>query len=365
MRFEKKIDAARVSCKHGSILGGNRPFLLFRDARDPEPPGILIDVERRFPTTSASSPAASRRSAPISAKSTVSPMRWVFRISMRQRGRTRFSPGLCQPRKTGLWQMDALRRAGAVNWRSGEGKRRSTSIRMPGGPDRAASRTAGTDGSRRDRPCFAAYARGVNFFSRTHRGRLPLEFTLLNTSLARGGARFDSGRIADVPDTHDQLARRNHEADNGGKKAIATKSIFCSGRGEVARSSPDRTHGSFPARAAVRGNPSSPTILISNFRFRPPGTWSTSPRPGLTLRGIFAGRTGSNYRAQRPHRWASPDLHFDGRIYISEQINSQNGPVFVRGQPEQARLERGPSELRAQPSSSTRGSQAWTLVPER
>src|SRR6185295_1065642 len=79
-----------------------------------------------------------------------------------------------------LWQMDSLRRLAAgelaevVGVAALESDREARNLRL---------RRLAEDGQRAmpasDRAAMAAYARGVNAFIETHRGNLPLEFTLL------------------------------------------------------------------------------------------------------------------------------------------------------------------------------------------
>ena len=80
-----------------------------------------------------------------------------------------------------LWQMDALRRraAGALAELVGPAALPSDQEARRLGLERIAiaqNRAARPE----ERAAMAAFARGVNFFIGTHRGRLPLEFTLLN-----------------------------------------------------------------------------------------------------------------------------------------------------------------------------------------
>ncbi|HEV2688430.1 MAG TPA: penicillin acylase family protein, partial [Bryobacteraceae bacterium] len=79
-----------------------------------------------------------------------------------------------------LWQMDALRRLAAgelsevVGRAALEVDREARRLRMRRLAE-GHSRTVPPD----DRAMLAAYARGVNYFIETHRGKLPLEFTIL------------------------------------------------------------------------------------------------------------------------------------------------------------------------------------------
>ncbi len=107
-----------------------------------------------------------------------------------------------------MWQMDALRRLAAgelaevVGRQALESDQEARRLRLAriAEEDEQSMPTA-------DRAILAAYARGVNYYLETHRGRLPggVHAAQLR-SAAVAHARFDSGRAAHVPHAHDQLA---------------------------------------------------------------------------------------------------------------------------------------------------------------
>src|SRR5580700_1469982 len=80
-----------------------------------------------------------------------------------------------------LWQMDALRRlaggelAEVVGKQALETDEESRRLRLGRIAEESEQSMPAAD-----RATLAAYARGVNYFLETHRGRLPIEFTLLN-----------------------------------------------------------------------------------------------------------------------------------------------------------------------------------------
>ena len=81
-----------------------------------------------------------------------------------------------------MWQMDALRRLAAGELAEVVGKTALESDREARAPAPGPHRRTSREELCR-RPIAAAldaYARGVNFYLETHRGRLAVEFTLLN-----------------------------------------------------------------------------------------------------------------------------------------------------------------------------------------
>ena len=103
-----------------------------------------------------------------------------------------------------MWQMDALRRLAAgelaevVGKQALESDQEARRLRLGRIAEEAEQTMPAAD-----RAMLAAYARGVNYFLETHRGRLPLEFTLLNyRSPPVERARFRPRRLADVSHAH-------------------------------------------------------------------------------------------------------------------------------------------------------------------
>ena len=119
-----------------------------------------------------------------------------------------------------MWQMDALRRLAAGELAEVVGPsalnqdRESRRLRL----SRIAEAQAKTL-TPETKAIFAAYARGVNYYLETHRGRLPLEFTLLNYS-PRPWRIEDTllAALADVSHAHHVLARRNPQAAHARKR---------------------------------------------------------------------------------------------------------------------------------------------------
>jgi len=79
-----------------------------------------------------------------------------------------------------LWQMDALRRLAAGELSEVVGK---SALELDRDARRLRMRRTAEEHTRtlpeKDRAVLAAFARGVNYFIETHRGQLPMEFTLL------------------------------------------------------------------------------------------------------------------------------------------------------------------------------------------
>ena len=112
-----------------------------------------------------------------------------------------------------MWQMDALRRRAAgdlceiVGAAALELDEESRRLRMRRIAEEAVM-TLPAD----DRAAFAAYARGVNAYIDSHRGRLPVEFTLLGYDpLPWSVVDSDSHRTLHVPRSDDVVSGRSAE----------------------------------------------------------------------------------------------------------------------------------------------------------
>ncbi len=241
-----------------------------------------------------------------------------------------------------MWQMDALRRLAAGELAEVVGKqaldsdqeaRRMRLGRVAGEQERTLPAA--------DRAVFAAYARGVNFYLQTHRGRLPIEFTLLN---------------------YDPRPWRVRDSVLAGLQMYRT--LTASWRNEILKShmldQGDRAKVDFlfPVRAGGELQPGSNAWAISGARtvtgkpilandphleFSMPSTWHMVHlrAPGLdvagvSLPGLPAVIIGHNDRIA----WGVTNLQFDVEDLYREQIDMQSGRYVFRGQVEQARLER-------------------------
>ncbi len=241
-----------------------------------------------------------------------------------------------------MWQMDALRRLAAgelseVVGKSGlESDQEARRLRLAQIADDS-ERTL----PEADRAVLAAYARGVNYYLETHRGRLPLEFTLLN---------------------YDPRPWRIRDSILAGLQMYRT--LTTSWREEIEklhmRERGDRAMVDylFPARTGVDPQPGSNAWAISGERsatgkpilandphldFGIPATWYMVHlrAPGLnvtgvTLPGVPAVIIGHNENIA----WGITNLGFDVQDLYRENIDPQTGRYVFRGHVEQARLER-------------------------
>jgi penicillin amidase len=242
-----------------------------------------------------------------------------------------------------IWQMDALRRLAAgelaeVLGRSlletDEEARRMRLARIAEEQERIMPAA--------DRAVFAAYARGVNFYLETHRGRLPLEFTLLN---------------------YDPRPWKVRDSILAGLEMY--RSLTASWRDEITklhmleRGDRDKVNFLFPLRSGSEPQPGSNAWAVSGTRsatgrailandphldFSIPSPWYMvhllAPgldAAGVSLPGVPAVIIGHNDRIA----WGATNLQFDVQDLYHENIDLQSGRYIFRGRLEQARLERG------------------------
>jgi penicillin amidase len=242
-----------------------------------------------------------------------------------------------------LWQMDALRRLAAGELAEVAGARALESDlearRM--GLGRLADRQAAAipAGERR---WLAAYARGVNFFLDTHRGRLPVEFALL-------GYDPRPWRIADSV----LVALHMHRVLSGTWRfEIEKASLAAAGdRRKVdflylARDGGETQHPGSNAWAVAGARTASGKPLLAgdpHLEFSFPSTWYLAHlrAPGLnvagaTLPGAPSVIIGHNERIA----WSATNLHADVQDLYVEKLDPLSGRYTFRGQSEQAQLER-------------------------
>jgi penicillin amidase len=241
-----------------------------------------------------------------------------------------------------LWQMDALRRlaAGDLSEIVGpvalESDRESRRLRL---------RHIAEDGENTlpdaDRAVLAAYARGVNYFIETHRGRLPLEFTLLQ---------YDPRpwRISDSILAGLQMFRT---LTSSYREEIERATLLAGGNpAKVNLLFPSRSGREFQpgsnAWAVAGSHTASGKPLLANdphLDFTVPSTWYQvhleSPDlnvTGVSLPGVPAVIIGHNQRIA----WGVTNLGFDVQDLYIEKFNPKTGRYMFKGQMEQARLER-------------------------
>jgi penicillin amidase len=240
-----------------------------------------------------------------------------------------------------LWQMDAIRllAAGELSEVLGpstlELDREARRLRLRRAAEQdARSLTAA------DRALLAAYARGVNYFIETHRGALPLEFTLLH---------YDPRpwTIADSILIGLQMYRNLTSTWRDELRKATMLS-----RGDAAK-----VNLLFPARTGQEFQPGSNAWVLG-------GKWTASGKPilandphldwsipatwyqvhveapglnvtGVSLPGLPCVIIGHNARIA----WGVTNLGYDVQDLYVEKIDPQTGRYVFRGQVEQARPE--------------------------
>jgi penicillin amidase len=241
-----------------------------------------------------------------------------------------------------LWQMDAMRRLAAgelaevAGGRALESDLEARRMRLGRLAERyAASLAAG------ERRWLAAYARGVNFFLETHRGRLPVEFALMS---------YDPRpwRVADSI----LIALQMHRVLSGIWRFEIEKAALAAGGDKR------KVEFLFPGRDGGEVHPGSNAWAVSgtltasgkpllagdpHLEFSFPSTWYLAHlrAPGLnvtgaTLPGAPSVIIGHNDRIA----WSATNLHFDVQDLYIEKFDPQSGRYAFREQVEQASLER-------------------------
>jgi penicillin G amidase len=241
-----------------------------------------------------------------------------------------------------LWQMDALRRLAAGELAEIVGKsaiesdqdaRRLRLSRIADEAERSMPES--------DRAVLIAYARGVNYFLETHRGKLPLEFTLLN---------------------YDPRPWRVKDSILAGLQMFRT--LTTSWREEIEklhmreRGDAAKVDFLFPARTGFDPQPGSNAWAVSGVRsatgkpilandphldFGIPSTWHMVHlhAPGLNVTGVsLPGVPGVIIGHNESIAWGITNLGFDVQDLYRENIDPQNGRYVFNGHVEQARLER-------------------------
>jgi penicillin amidase len=241
-----------------------------------------------------------------------------------------------------LWQMDALRRlaggelAEVVGKQALETDEESRRLRLGRIAEESEQSMPAAD-----RATLAAYARGVNYFLETHRGRLPIEFTLLNYQ-PRPWSKRDT--VLAGLQMYRNLTTSWREEIN---------KLHMLQKGDRAK-----VDFLFPARSGAEVQPGSNAWAISGARsatgkpilandphldFAIPSTWYMVHlrAPGLdvtgvSLPGVPAIIVGHNDRIA----WGVTNLQFDVQDLYRIQIDPRTGSYIHRGHAEQAHLER-------------------------
>jgi len=241
-----------------------------------------------------------------------------------------------------LWQMDGLRRlaAGRLSEVAGpealELDRAARTLRM----ERIAEEHYQTLPPA-DRATLAAYARGVNFFLETHRGRLPLEFTLL-------GYQPRPWRVTDSILVGLEMFQT---LTTSWRQELHKGAMLATGDAQ-------KVHFLFPVRAGGEGQLGSNAWVLAGSRTatgRPlvandphllyaiPGIWYLVDleAPGLNVTGVsIPGLPGVILGHNARIAWGVTNLEFDVQDLYLEKLDARTGRYSFRGQLEQARLER-------------------------
>jgi penicillin amidase len=241
-----------------------------------------------------------------------------------------------------MWQMDALRRLAGGELSEVVGK---AAIESDEEARRLRLGQIADDANRTmpeaDRAVLVAYARGVNYYLETHRGKLPLEFTLLN---------------------YDPRPWRPRDSILAGLQMFRT--LTTSWREEIQklhmreRGDPEKTDFLFPAQTGFDPQPGSNAWAVSGERsvtgkpilandphldFGIPSTWYMVHlhAPGLNVTGVsLPGVPAVIIGHNETIAWGITNLGFDVQDLYRENIDPQTGRYLFQGHLEQARLER-------------------------
>jgi penicillin amidase len=240
-----------------------------------------------------------------------------------------------------LWQMDALRRLAAgelseiVGPSALELDREARRLRM-----RRMARDHYQYLPPADRAVLAAYARGVNYFIETHRGRLPLEFSLL---------RYDP-RPWTIEDSLLCGLQMYRNLTTSWREELQKAAMLASGdRAKVDFLFPSRIGSEFQpgsnAWALSGKHTASGKPILANdphLEWGIPSTWYQVhlDAPGLdvigvSLPGVPCVIIGHNQRIA----WGVTNLGYDVQDLYIEKLDPRTGRYLFRGQLEQARAE--------------------------
>ena len=240
-----------------------------------------------------------------------------------------------------MWQMDALRRLAAGELAEVAGK---AALESDQESRRLRMRRLAEEHFRTlpvaDKAILVAYARGVNHYIETHRGRYGLEFALLG---------------------YDPRPWSGVDCVLGGMQIFRT--LTSSWRAELQKQGmldggdAAKVNTLFPVRSGLEFLPGSNSWVISgkhtatgkpilasdpHLEFGNPSTWYQIhlKAPGLnvtgvSLPGVPAVVIGHNDRIA----WGITNLHFDVQDLYRERFNPQNGQYAFKGRVEKARLE--------------------------
>ena len=241
-----------------------------------------------------------------------------------------------------LWQMDALRRyaggdlAEILGPAGLDSDRESRRLRM-----RRIAEDAYAASPAEDRAAFAAYARGVNHFIATHRGDLPLEFTLLRYQ-PRPWSAVDSLLLCLhmfrtlTTSWRNEISKRNMLAEGDPQKVDFLFPVRAAGDVQ-----PGSNGWAIAGSHTASGKP-----LLSNdmhLEYSLPGIWHMTHlrAPGLDVSGVaLPGVPGVLVGHNQRIAWGITNLQFDVQDLYIEKFDDRTGRYLYRGKVEQARAER-------------------------
>jgi penicillin amidase len=241
-----------------------------------------------------------------------------------------------------LWQMDSLRRLAAgelaeiVGAPAIESDRDARELRM-----RRLSEGAVRTMPTADRAAMAAYTRGVNAFIETHRGNLPIEFTLIGyqprpwTVADCALVGFQMFRTLTTT-WKDEILKGNMLAQGDAAKVNILFPVRTGGETQ-----PGSNAWAIAGRLTASGKP----ILANDMHleFGLPGIWYMAhlQAPGWNVAGVtLPGTPGIIVGHNDRIAWGITNLHFDVQDLYVERIDTRTGQYLFRGKVEQARAER-------------------------
>ncbi len=253
-----------------------------------------------------------------------------------------------------MWQMDALRRLSAgdlceiVGTAALESDQEVRRLRM-----RRIAEEAYVTLPAQDRAAFAAYTRGVNAYLDSHRGKFPLEFTLLGYDpqpwSVVDGILIGLHMFRNLTTTYpDELMKQNMLA-SGDRAKVNFLFPVRAGRelppGALLSGDAEVQPGS-NAWAIAGAHTASGKPIVSNdmhLEFSIPGIWYLVhlQAPGMNVAGVsLPGVPGVIVGHNERIAWGVTNLHYDVQDLYIEKFDDRTGRYEFRGQVLQARAER-------------------------
>jgi penicillin amidase len=241
-----------------------------------------------------------------------------------------------------LWQMDALRRYSAgdlaeiIGPSALETDRESRRLRM-----RRIAENAYTRLTPEDRASLAAYTRGVNAFIETHRGSLPVEFTLLGYQ-PRPWSVVDSLLIG---------CHMFRTLTSSWRTEMSKRKLLAEG-------DPHKIDVLFPIRSGTEPAPGSNAWVVAgslsasgkpllsndmHLEYSLPGIWYMAQlqAPGLDVSGVaLPGLPGIVVGHNSRIAWGITNLEFDVQDLYIEKYDGRTNRYLYKGQMEPAGLDR-------------------------